>query len=297
MFKNYFALLSLIILVSCSQNQTGDLQELTAYYNPTNFDRNSFEPDSTALIMEDIAGPDVVPSPACLAVLPTGEVFVGVDMMGSLGKEPGKGSIVKLIDEDNDGNYEKHIKFAKVDNPRGIMAVGNQVFVLHTVFSKSTGKAEAMDLVVFEDNDQDGVADGPSKPLIKNICSPSSLRSRGTDHSTNGIRMGIDGWIYIAVGDFGFHEAEDASGKKMTMLGGGIVRVRPDGTEMEVYAHGTRNIYDVAIDPFMNIYTRGNTNVGEDGTYVLFTINKVVNLDILHYSKTLQTRLFLPLKI
>ena len=35
---------------------------------------------------------------ACLAVLPTGEVFVGVDMMGSLGKEPGYGSIVKLID-------------------------------------------------------------------------------------------------------------------------------------------------------------------------------------------------------
>ncbi|MCB0686988.1 MAG: c-type cytochrome, partial [Saprospiraceae bacterium] len=52
------------------------------------------------------------------------------------------------------------------------------------------------------------------------------------------------------------------SGQKMTMLGGGIVRVRPDGTEMEVYAHGTRNIYDVAIDPFMNIFTRGNTNDG-----------------------------------
>ena len=262
MSKNYLALISLLALFSCSENQTADLQELTAYYNPANFDANSFEPDSTALVMENIAGPDVVPSPACLAALPTGEIFVGVDMMGSLGKEPGKGSIVKLIDADNDGTYEKHIEFAKADNPRGIMAVGDQVFVLYTVFSETTGEADRMDLVVFEDKNEDGVADGPSKPLIKNICSPASLRSRGTDHSTNGIRMGIDGWIYIAVGDFGFHEAEDASGKKMTMLGGGIVRVRPDGTEMEVYAHGTRNIYDVAIDPFMNIYTRGNTNDG-----------------------------------
>ena len=250
------------VLFSCSKNQTADFQELSAYYSPANFEAKNFEPDSTALIMENIAGPDVVPSPACLAVLPTGEVFVGVDMMGSLGKEPGKGSIVKLIDADNDGKYEKHIEFAKADNPRGIMAVGHEVFVLHTVFSEITGEADRMDLVVFEDKDQDGVADGPSKPLIKNICSPASLRSRGTDHATNGIRMGIDGWIYVAVGDFGFHEAEDASGKKMTMLGGGIVRVRPDGTEMEVYAHGTRNIYDVAIDPFMNIYTRGNTNDG-----------------------------------
>ncbi|WP_341224546.1 HEAT repeat domain-containing protein [uncultured Arcticibacterium sp.] len=262
MFKNYLALFSLLALFSCSKNQTADVQELTEYFTPASFDPNTFEPDSTALVMENIAGPDVVPSPACLAVLPTGEVFVGVDMMGSLGKEPGKGSIVKLIDADNDGTYEQHIEFAKADNPRGIMAVGDEVFVLHTVFDETTGEAARMDLVVFEDKDQDGVADGPSKPLIKNICSPESLRSRGTDHATNGIRMGIDGWIYVAVGDFGFYQAEDATGKKMTMLGGGIVRVRPDGTEMEVYAHGTRNIYDVAIDPFMNIYTRGNTNDG-----------------------------------
>ncbi|GAA4435288.1 hypothetical protein GCM10023188_27180 [Pontibacter saemangeumensis] len=208
------------------------------------------------------AGPDLTPSPAALAVSPTGEVYVGVDMMGSLGKEPGKGSILKLVDSDNDGKVDRHTSFATVDNPRGIISLGNQVFVLHTTFSKETGKASGMDLVVFEDADQDGVADGPSKPLIQNISSPKFLQSRGTDHATNGIRMGIDGWIYIAVGDFGFHNAVDRSGKKLTMLGGGIVRVRPDGTEMEVYTHGMRNIYDVAIDPYMNIFARGNTNDG-----------------------------------
>lgn len=207
-------------------------------------------------------GPDVTPSPACLAVAPTGEVFAGVDMMGSLGKEPGKGAIVKLIDCNHDGVADSHTEFAKVDNPRGIIPVGNQVFVLHTTFSKETGIASGMDLVVFEDKDHDGVADGSPKPLIQNISSPKFLQDRGTDHATNGIRMGIDGWIYIAVGDFGFHDAVDQTGKKMTMLGGGIVRVRPNGEEMEVYTHGMRNIYDVAIDPFMNIYARGNTNDG-----------------------------------
>ncbi len=183
-------------------------------------------------------------------------------MMGSLGKEPGKGAIVRLVDSDNDGELDSHTEFVKVDNPRGIIAVRDQVFVLHTQFSAETGKAEGMNLVVYEDKDNDGVADGAAKMLIEGISSPESLRSRGTDHSTNGIRMGIDGWIYIAVGDFGFHNATDRDGKQMTMLGGGIVRVRPDGTEMEEYIHGTRNIYDVAIDPFMNIYTRGNTNDG-----------------------------------
>jgi putative heme-binding domain-containing protein len=208
------------------------------------------------------AGHDLAPSPACLAVAPSGEVYVGVDMIGSLGKTPGKGSIVRLVDSNNDGKVDKHTTFAMVDNPRGIIAQGDNVFVLHTTFSSETKKASGMDLVVFEDKNQDGVADGPSKPLIQNISSRKFLQSRGTDHSTNGIRMGIDGWIYIAVGDFGFHDAVDRSGKKLTQLGGGIVRVRPDGTEMEVYTHGMRNIYDVAIDAYMNIFTRDNTNDG-----------------------------------
>eukprot|EP01034_Spumella_vulgaris_P027207 gene27207-33896_t len=160
------------------------------------------------LLANYYAGPSIVPSPSCLAVAPSGEVFVGVDMIGSLGKSPG------------------------------------------------------MDLVVFEDINNDGIADGSPQPLVQNICSPKFLQSRGTDHSTNGIRMGIDGWIYISVGDFGFTDAVDRSGKKLTMLGGGIVRVRPNGTELEIFTHGTRNIYDTAIDPFMNIFTRDNTNDG-----------------------------------
>src|SRR5690554_211701 len=207
------------------------------------------------------AGPDLVPSPATLAVAPSGEVYVGVDMIGSLGKDPGKGSIVRLVDCNNDGIMDSFTEFAQVDNPRGIIVLGDQVFVLHTVFGDD-GLASGMDLVVFEDKDQDGVADGASKPLIQHISNVKYIRERGTDHATNGIRLGFDGWIYIAVGDFGFHKAVDRDGTELTMLGGGIVRVRPDGTEMEIYNHGTRNVYDVAIDPLMNIYSRGNTNDG-----------------------------------
>ncbi|SIN65423.1 DUF7133 domain-containing protein [Chitinophaga niabensis] len=214
------------------------------------------------LTITRFSGPDVTPSPACLAVAPTGEVYVGVDMIGSLGKDPGKGRILKLIDKDNDGKMDEHIDFAEVDNPRGILVLGKQVFVLHTTFSKETKKATGMALVVFEDKDGDGKADGAPKPLVENLSNTKYIQERGTDHATNGIRMGIDGWIYISVGDFGFHNATDRSGKKLTMLGGGVVRVRPDGTEMEIFTHGTRNVYDVAIDPYMNVFTRENTNDG-----------------------------------
>lgn len=204
----------------------------------------------------------LVPSPACMAVSALGDVYVGVDKMGSLGKDMGYGAIVKLIDCNGDGILDTHTEFAKVDNPRGILAMGNKVYVLHTRFSPETEKAENMDLIVFEDNDNDGVADSAAQLLITNLSNPTYLAERGTDHATNGIQLGIDGWIYIAVGDFGFHNATDRDGTQLTMLGGGILRVRPDGTEMEVYTHGLRNIYDVAIDPLMNTFTRDNTNDG-----------------------------------
>jgi len=205
---------------------------------------------------------DLVPSPSCLSASPDGALFVGVDLNGSLGKGASKGRVMRLVDTDQDGKADKSTVFVEVDNPRGLMAVGDRLFVLHTVVPKETGVMSGMHLSVFTDKNHDGVADGPGKRLIKNISTLKHNQSRGADHTTNGIRMGIDGWIYIAVGDFGFVDAEGTDGTKLTQLGGGILRVRPDGSQMEVYTHGLRNIYDIAIDPLMNLFTRGNTNDG-----------------------------------
>ena len=208
------------------------------------------------------SGPEQTPCPACICAAPTGEVFVGVDMLGSLGKGPGKGKIVRLVDADGDGKPEESTTFVEIDNPRGLISIGRKLYILHTVIPASTGKLEAMHLSVFEDKDWDGVADGKGKILVSDVSPPKHNQARGADHTTNGIRLGIDGWIYIAVGDFGIVGARGTDDAELTMLGGGVVRVRPDGSEMEVYTHGLRNIYDVAIDPFMNMFTRGNTNDG-----------------------------------
>ena len=51
-------------------------------------------------------------------------------------------------------------------------------------------------------------------------------------------------------------------GTERRLRGGGIARVRTDGSGLEVYNRGQRNIYDVAIDPFLNVFTRDNTNDG-----------------------------------
>ena len=204
---------------------------------------------------------ELTPCVACLSVAPTGEVYAGIDQIGSLGKGAGHGRIIRLIDKDNDGVSDSHTVYAEIDNPRGMISVGDKLYVLHTKWADEKN-FDGMFLSVLEDKDGDGKADGPPKHLVKEISTRKYNQSRGVDHTTNGIRMGIDGWIYVAVGDFGFVNATGTDGTKLTMYGGGIIRVRPDGTELEAFAHGLRNIYDVAIDPYMNVFTRGNTNDG-----------------------------------
>lgn len=202
----------------------------------------------------------MTPCPAVIAASPYGEVYVGVDLQGSVGKKPNMGYIAKLIDTDLDGKADKRTVFAKMDNPRGIISIGDRLIVLHS--TQKDGKIETQQLSLYVDADRDGVADGPPKALVTNIGNPKYLKARGADHSTNNIRLGIDGWIYISIGDFGFVGAEGSDGKKLSMHGGGVVRVRPDGSELETFIHGTRNVYDVSIDPFMNVVTRENNNDG-----------------------------------
>ncbi|WP_157473515.1 DUF7133 domain-containing protein [Lentisphaera araneosa] len=208
------------------------------------------------------------PSPAVIAASPYGDVFVGLDLQGSLGKKINMGSIKRLRDNDNDGVAEEVSHYVSVDNPRGIVSIGNKLIVLHC--TQKDGKVYGQDISVFTDANDDGVADGPGKVLVKGIGNPKFIQSRGADHCTNNIRLGIDGWLYISVGDFGFVDAEGTDGKKLTCYGGGVARVRPDGTELEMFIHGTRNVYDVAIDPFMNVFSRENTNDGV-GWWVRFT--------------------------
>jgi len=139
--------------------------------------------------------------------------------------------------------------FARIDHPRGVIAQDGQVWVLHPPF-----------LSVFRDEDGDGVAD--RREVLVSGLTTSLIDERGGDHTTNGIRMGLDGWIYIAVGDYGFHQARGKDGTTLSQRGGGILRVRPDGTELEVFATGLRNPFAIAIDPSMNLFTRDNTNDG-----------------------------------
>ena len=195
------------------------------------------------------AEPPFAEYPVCVTSSLDGVVFVGTDPNLAQDFVKGRGRVVRLVDDDHDGRADRYTVFADVDSPRGMIWDGKVLYVLHPP-----------NLTAYFDDNGDGIADR-SVDLVKGI-SAGNLDFRSADHSTNGITLGIDGWIYIAVGDYGFVKAIGTDGMQLGHHGGGVVRVRPDGTGLEMYATGTRNMYDLGIDPFMHVFSRDNTNDG-----------------------------------
>ncbi|MDQ2667147.1 MAG: PQQ-dependent sugar dehydrogenase [Gemmatimonadota bacterium] len=195
------------------------------------------------------AGPPVAMYPTCVNESPDGAVFVCVDPNLSLSTFKGVGRVMRLVDTDGDGHADKYTTFATMDSPRGVVSDGRAVYVMHPPT-----------LTAYRDTNGDGIAD-ESTDIVTGLG--FDLDFRGADHTTNNVEMGPDGWLYIAVGDYGFIKATGTDGKQIQHRGGGVVRVRPDGTNLEIVTVGTRNIYDVSIDPFDRIFARDNTNDGD----------------------------------
>ena len=195
------------------------------------------------------AGPPVAMYPTCVNESPDGAVFVCVDPNLSLSTLKGVGRVMRLVDTDGDGHADKYTTFATMDSPRGVVSDGKTVYVMHPP-----------NLTAYRDTNGDGIAD-ESTDIVTGLG--FDLDFRGADHTTNNVEMGPDGWLYIAVGDYGFIKAVGTDGKQIQHRGGAVVRVRPDGTNLEIVTVGTRNMYDVAIDPFARVYSRDNTNDGD----------------------------------
>ncbi len=217
-------------------------------------------PEEEAKILEGVSAADgfdltlFAPSqtanyPVFVAAAPNGDLYVSSDGNGSLGREAKRGRVLRLRDKDGDGRADEVTEFVKeVDSPRGLIWDHDRLYLLHPPH-----------ISVFYDKDGDGVAED-SKRLIDNIAFDFS--DRPADHTTNDIELGIDGWIYIAGGDFGFVKATGSDGRELQHRGGGVIRFRPDGSGLELFATGTRNILAVPTSPLLDIFSRDNTNDG-----------------------------------
>ena len=187
--------------------------------------------------------------PVFVAATCDGTLYVSSDGNGSLGRDPRRGRVLRLRDTSGDGVADESQTFVPdLDSPRGLVFVDDRLIVLHPP-----------DISAFRDTDGDGVAEERTT-LVKGIAFDYSKRP--ADHTSNGLALGVDGWIYAAIGDFGFMEAKGSDGRKLQLRGGGIVRFRPDGSGLDLFARGTRNNLEAAVSPLLDMITRDNTNDG-----------------------------------
>ena len=206
-----------------------------------------------------------IEAPTALCVASNGDVYFAEDPMDMAGPPSKPLDKIWLL---KGGDPKKKILFAdKMWAVMGLEIVRDKLYVVHaphvTVFTlDADGKAKKRE-ELFDDL-------GPKVAGVPSF----------NDHIPSGIHMGMDGWLYVSIGDKGIpkmarkekdggsvHVAEGRwrhtkEGHHISLEGGGVIRFRPNGFGLEVFASGTRNHLDVPMDEHDRIFVRDNTDDG-----------------------------------
>ena len=173
--------------------------------------------------------------------------------MTGLGTEIVRRDEIRLVeDTDGDGYADKATVFAGGFNSiQGLAYHDGTVYVMHAPFltalrdtrRRRRGRRAARPA------DRPGAA--AREEPARGCTAPTAWSSGTTAGST---------WPWATT-------AATCSGPRATgwcFDGGGILRCRPDGRDLHVFATGLRNIYDVALDEELNVFVRDNENDGGD---------------------------------
>ena len=200
-----------------------------------------------ALKLEVFATYPDVETPTTVAAAPDGSVYIGNDPRDSrLNTINPECTVVRYSSMAAD--RKKTVFADKLYSPAGMAWHDGWLYVIHDPL-----------LTRFKDTKGTGVAD-VREDLVTDLGQPPHAGLN--DHVVSGFTLGMDGYFYISVGDKGVYHAKGRDGSEVTLWGGGIVRVRPDGTHLEVYSGGTRNHLEVDLDAMDHAFTLDNTDDG-----------------------------------
>jgi putative membrane-bound dehydrogenase-like protein len=179
--------------------------------------------------------------PTAIVAAPDGTVYLGQDPMDMPGPPTVPNDSVVAI------RGGKVAVFAeKLWAVMGLEWADGTLYVVHPPY-----------LSAFRDTDGDGKADnrddlvtglGPKVPGFNGL----------NDHVASGVRLGMDGFLYVSVGDKGIPRGQGKDGTTVRLHGGGVIRVRPAGTGLEVVSTGERNPLSVALSATDEVFTYGN---------------------------------------
>lgn len=152
--------------------------------------------------------------------------------------------IYQLRDDDGDGTADRMTVFAEGFNAEvtGIAAglLYHDGWVYATI---------APDLWRLKDTDDDGVAD-----VREVVAHGFGMHIAYAGHDMHGPRLGPDGRIYWSIGDKGVNVTDRQGRRWYHPHEGAVMRVEPDGSGFEVFAHGLRNVQEVAFDDLGNLF-------------------------------------------
>jgi putative membrane-bound dehydrogenase-like protein len=184
--------------------------------------------------------------PSVVFPAPDGRIFLAEDPMDMKGSSKDPADRILVIHPDG-----KITVFAE-----GLYAVFGMQYIDGKLYVHHTPKFS-----VFTDKDSVGV---DRVDLLD--CTNPSPNNDGhgfNDHIPSNCRLAMDGYLYITTGDKGIYGAQSkVDHSKAEIHGGGILRMRPDGSQVEAYSTGTRNHLDVAINAEDEMFTYDNTDDG-----------------------------------
>jgi putative membrane-bound dehydrogenase-like protein len=199
---------------------------------------------------ELIFGVPDIEHPSVVTCDDDGNLYVGEDPMDMRG--PTKKEFDRVILIRWDKTTGKPIRTVFCENLAAVFGLvwhQGKLYVMH-----------APHYSVFEDTNGDGVSD-VRKDLATGFGPPAGVYGFN-DHIVTGTRLGLDRRVYVSVGDKGVPKATGSDGSTISLEGGGVIRMKLDGSELEVVTSGTRNHLDVAMDALDNIFTYDNTDDG-----------------------------------
>jgi putative membrane-bound dehydrogenase-like protein len=224
------------------------------------------------------ASEPLVVNPTCMDIDHKGRVWV-CDSVNYRTKSRGKklnrakgDRIVILEDTKDTGKADKAITFYQSPDllaPLGIAVAAEPSRDRKGAFSYKVYVCQSPNILLFEDKNGDGKADGPPKKLL------SGFGGIDHDRGVHGILIGPDGKLYFSVGDQGVRnlQSSDGKGRKWTSndtdcRGGTVWRCDLDGKNLELIAHNFRNPYEPCIDSFGTVFISDNADDSNQQTRI-----------------------------
>jgi putative membrane-bound dehydrogenase-like protein len=192
--------------------------------------------------LEIVAAAPRIRHPSVVACAPDGRIFVAEDPM-DISAPSANLALGRILCLHPDGRATVFAE--KLYAVFGMQYLEGKLYVLHNPkFS------------VFKDD----LGVGEDRVDLIESTNPNPWALDWNDHVPANFRLAMDGYFYVAVGDKGLYGAVGKDGQRVDLYGGGILRLRPDATQLEVYSTGVRNILDVALNAEDEIFTYDNTD-------------------------------------